>query len=341
MNLVQATEEYRKEYNHFVAMQPSGSFLQSWEWGQWQEELGRKAFRYFIAGSDNDHRKAAGAVQLIKMPLPTGKYYLYAPYGPVGNLRFKIGDLRPALQELRRKFPEAIFFRFEPKSGICNLESAIPTAHIQPNKTLILDLTKSKDQLLKEMRPKTRYNIRLAQRHGVQVKADLAVTPGHGLYLRESLELILQTSRRQKFKTFPESYYQNFLNFFGIRNGQSAVKVYVYKALYNKDLLAAAIMVDFGRVRTYLFGGSSSSRREVMAPHLLHYQALVDAKAAGLERYDFWGLDTAREKDPGFARFKLGFGGQVLQYPGAYDIVQRKLQYGMYEFFRKVNRAVH
>jgi lipid II:glycine glycyltransferase (peptidoglycan interpeptide bridge formation enzyme) len=110
---------------------------------------------------------------------------------------------------------------------------------------------------------------------------------------------------------------------------------------------AAAVMVDFGRVRTYLFGGSSDRHREAMAPHLLHFTAILEAKAKGLQGYDFWGLETASGKTAGFVRFKQGFapqagpessGGGVKEYAGAYDFACQPLSYRAYQGLRLINR---
>ncbi len=77
-----------------------------------------------------------------------------------------------------------------------------------------------------------------------------------------------------------------------------------------------------------------------MAPYLLHWQAMSDAKQLGLEFYDFWGVETSGGATPGFARFKLGFGGQTVSYSRAYDIIQNKPLYYIYNFLRNINRLV-
>lgn len=338
MELIEVNENQKADYNRFVANSDSGSFLQSWEWGQWQESLGREAHRFIIKDNDKNNDEIAGAMQLIKMPLPGKKSYLYAPYGPVIDFRFKILDLRFLKQEIQKKFPKAVFVRLESKTQLPGLPSiAKKSLHIQPVNTLALDLTKSVDELLAGMHHKTRYNIRLAQKRGVEIVSDLVVVPGHGLYWKETFDLIVETSRRQEYKSFTFDYYQKLLDFFAC-NQDGEVKVTVYRALYQKQLLATAVMVDFGSTRTYLFGGSSSEHREVMAPHLLHYKAIEDAKKSGMKIYDFWGLETTKEKNPGFARFKLGFGGKKFDYFGAWDIICKSAQYKLYQAGRVLNR---
>jgi lipid II:glycine glycyltransferase (peptidoglycan interpeptide bridge formation enzyme) len=340
MDLVELSEFDKDHYNRFVAQQPSGSFLQSWEWGMWQKKLGREPYRFLL----EDGNRIVASLQVIKSPLPMGKYYLYLPYGPVveKNFKFQISNFKYLLQELQQKFPGAVFIRIETKDRIEGLLSiAKKTTNIQPGKTLIIDLSKSEEQLLAEMHQKTRYNIKLAQRHGVQVVSEPLVVPGHGLYVKEALDLITQTADRQDFQTFPRAYYEQFLDYFALQNSGGDVKIYLYKALLDRELLTAAIMVDFGNTRTYLFGGSAAHHREAMAPHLLHFTAMLDAKRSGLNFYDFWGVETASGDQPGFVRFKMGFApqGSTIEYPGAYDIAHRKPLYHAYKTLRRVNRT--
>jgi len=103
-------------------------------------------------------------------------------------------------------------------------------------------------------------------------------------------------------------------------------------------LLASAIYLDFGKTRTFLFGGSSSEDKNVMAPYLLHWQAMLDAKNLGMIFYDFWGTETASGKVPGFVRFKLGFGGGEKIYSGAHDLVVKPGLYWLYRTVRILYR---
>jgi len=338
MILQKLTEKDKVFYNQFISQSHFGSFLQSWEWGMWQEKLGRKVDRFKILDGVGEW---IGAVQLVLMPLPLGKFYCYAPYGPILDLKFKNEDLRLLLQEIKNVYPHAVFFRLEPKQGMEVLEQeGRKTLNIQPAKTLVLDLRQSAEELYAHMHHKTRYNIRLSQKHGVEVNAELAVVPGHGLYMQEAIKLIVQTAGRQSFQTFPSSYYENLLDFFAVHNPDCDLKIYIYRALHMRQLLAAAIMIDFGGTRTYLFGGSIQQHREVMAPYALHAWAIEDAQKVGLFAYDFWGIETAKGDTPGFVRFKMGFGGSELKYAGAYDIPNKPIFYHGYKMVRWVHRLV-
>lgn len=335
MQLVEVKESEKDLYNQFAVNSVTGSFLQSWEWGEWQKALGREVLRYWIL---EDVEGKAGTMQLIKMPLPFGKYYWYCPYGPI------VSEKSP--QILQEKFSDSVFVRTESKNFL------LPTTHyplptksknIQPGKTLIVDLNKNEEQLLSEMHPKTRYNIRLAEKHGVKIEDEFALTIGKGLYAQEAIELIAQTAKRHDYKAQNKDYFEKLISFFAVQNSQADLRLHIYKALYNKELLASAVMIDFGKTRTYLFGGSSDQNKNVMAPYLLHWRAMLEAKTAGLFQYDFWGIETSAGQLPGFVKFKLGFSSSaesIRQYAGAYDYIISPWQYKLYRILRFVNRVL-
>lgn len=347
MQLIELLENDKQQYNQFVANSPTGSFLQSYEWGEWQSALGRQVKRVKWEGESGE---ILGTIQLVQMPLPLGKCYWYAPFGPLWaeSDKLQVTSCKFLLEALKGKLSDAIFLRIEPKNLALDPKplALIKSKNIQPGKTLVIDLSKSEEQLLAEMHPKTRYNIKLAQKHGVEVQKDLAITPAHGLYFKEVVEQITQTEKRQGFVGHGQMYYQGLIDFFALKS-QSEIKVSVYKALYQKQLLASAVMVDFsakggsasgGGTRTYLFGGSAEANKNVMAPYLLHFMAMTDAKAAGIKFYDFWGLQTSGGKAPGFARFKLGFGGEEKVFAGAWDLVIKPAQYRLYQALRFCRR---
>lgn len=326
MKLIELTESDQPSYNQFVAAH-GGSFLQSWEWGEWQIHLGRTVYRFKII-DEND--EIASVIELIKTPVFGRKHYLYAPYGPVGVVRLKLEDLSFLKQELQKQFSDALFVRIEPQSKIAGLESvATKSTNIQPAITMIVDVNKSDEELLAAMHPKTRYNIKVAQQHGVNIVKDNN---------QQAIELILQTQIRQHFRGHGKQYYTNLLNFFTQHQGD--LKVYVYQALYQGMPVTAAVMFDFGKTRVYLYGGSSEENKNVMAPYLLHWQAMQDARVAGLKYYDLGGSEVSGGGERGFTRFKRGFGGRVVEYAGAYDLVFNKTWYNVYRIGRVINRLM-
>ncbi len=336
MEFIEVLENEKLEYNHFVASH-GGSFLQSWEWGMWQEKLGKKISRFKIVNKD---KVQTGSIQLIFMALPFGRFYLYAPYGPVmvSGFRLQAEDLKNLLAG---RFSQAMFVRIEPQDALCfefKHPSIVKSINIQPALTMVVDINKNDNELLSCMHGKTRYNIRLAQKHGVSIQSELAVTPAFGLYAKEAVDLIVQTQIRQNYRGHAREYYKQLLDFFMfLENGKSALTFTIYKALYKKQILASAIMADFGKTRVYLYGGSATILTNLKGPNLLHYVAMLDARAKGLCRYDLGGSEVSSGGERGFTRFKQGFGGREIVFAGAYDYVTDFFGYRVYSLLRNLN----
>ena len=162
------------------------------------------------------------------MPLPFGGFYLYAPYGPVvdGKSEIRNPKSETIFNELISKFPQAIFIRIEPKNVLLftgHYSLFTKSANIQPGKTLIINLNQSEDQLLAQMHPKTRYNIKVAQKHGVEIQDEFGITAEHGLYLSRAVNLLVQTGKRQGFANYPKTYFEKMADFFVLQN-QTSVK---------------------------------------------------------------------------------------------------------------------
>jgi peptidoglycan pentaglycine glycine transferase (the first glycine) len=338
MEFIEVSEKDQRTFNEFVCKAPTGSFLQAFDWGKLQNEYSSKKVHRFQV---NEGDTILLAAQCIETPLFAKKHYVYIPYGPVVQNTDDQTIMNFFLKELKKKFKDAICIRIEPKfNPPASVSLGKKTINIQPGKTCIINLSPSEEELLAAMHNKTRYNIKVARKHEVEIQKEFVIQNGHGLYYKEAIDLILDTAKRQGYYTHPFSYYEKIVNFFAINKRSSDIKVAIYKAIYQNKLLAAGIMVDFGKSRTYLFGGSSSEHKNVMAPYLLHFQAMIDAKEAGLTEYDFDGIETSTGKEAGFARFKLGFGGHIVEYAGAHDVIQHPLSYKAYTLLRWANRFI-
>lgn len=186
--------------------------------------------------------------------------------------------------------------------------------NIQPPDTVLVDLTASLEEILARMKSKWRYNIRLAEKKGVQVR-------------RSSLEeidvfydLYKTTSQRDGIAIHHKDYYRDLLE---RGQGDSVAKVDLYIASYGDEPLAAIITLLAGTEAVYLYGASSNSHRNLMPAYLLQWKAMEAARAAGCRVYDMYGIPpTDDENHPmhGLYRFKTGFGGQVVHRPGSLDI---------------------
>lgn len=332
MNIVRLNDEHKQQYEKFVIAHPSGSFLQSWDWGDFQTKHGKQVIRYGIFETNSlkkDELELVGTVQLLqtKVPLLQGTY-LYAPYGPLINKNQAelINDL---VTKIKNDFSNSWFIRIEPKDELPI--KGEPSVHIQPGSTLVTNLLQSEEELLSGMHPKTRYNIKVAAKHGVRVSSEAIGSP-------EAIKLLSETSKRQSYKSYSNTYYTELLKFLAPTKPDSLCTAWLYQATYENSVIASAIMIDYGTTRTYLFGGSDNSKRNLMAPYALHWKAILDAKNKGFQAYDWWGIETATGETPGFVQFKLRWGGTQKLYAKACDIILNQKWYRAYSVLRKINR---
>ncbi len=305
----------------------NGGFLQSWEWGEFQRKTGCEPLRLRDA-------ETGARAQMLKRPLPFGKFYWYCPRGPLGGADFLCRHAAAA----NRK---AVFLRVEPLESFTPRECPImpkSTAPVQPSQTLIVDLRREPEALLAAMHEKTRYNIRLAERKGVRVYPASGKADSFELFW----ELMGETASRDEFRAHGKTYYRRMLETLcgNPRDGSNETPwAELLFAEHDGRVLAANLMVYFGGVATYLHGASGSVRREVMAPYALHWQAMLRARDLGCRAYDFWGVapEGAGADHPwaGISRFKRGFGGSDVKYPGAFDLPISRFWYRLYALARK------
>ncbi|MCA1668981.1 MAG: peptidoglycan bridge formation glycyltransferase FemA/FemB family protein [Thermomicrobia bacterium] len=192
---------------------------------------------------------------------------------------------------------------------------------VQPLRTIIVRCDRDDDALLAAMKQKTRYNVRLAAKRGVTVrKGSIDDLPAFGALLQT-------TATRDAFGVRTLDYYADLLRFFPTPNHGALLC-----AEYGGEIVAAAIVLRGGPKAIYLAGASSDTHREHMPTYALQYAALQWARDAGCMHYDLWGIpptDTppdavqgeqqnVRDGLWGVYRFKQGFGGDVVSYPGIF-----------------------
>jgi len=356
----------REELDAFIksaADTRGAEFLQSWQWGELLKTDGEEILRLgvksngnegkeLMAGKtpkDNDKPEILAAATIIKRPLWGGYSYWYSPRGIIlkpGLREEKRTELENFLSaEIKKIDSGAIFLRIEPRApvAVINRESRITkyrfkikkTLDLQPRQTLILDLILNEAELLKGLQQKTRYNINLAAKKGVEIKE------GRSADFSEFWRLLNLTGARDNFRLHGARHYQNLLggkNAAGPNQSGTNDFIKLFFASYNGKNIAACLFCFWGDKATYLHGASDNEFRNVMAPYLLQWSAIKKAQEDGYKYYDFYGIDE--KKWPGVTRFKLGFGGRPENYPGTYDIVFNPVLYGSYKFIRKFKRLI-
>jgi len=262
---------------------------------------------------------------IVRHELPAGFSYLYCPQVESVTDNWLLKTEKIAQKE------GAIFLKIDPleKFKIQNSKLKIhESSSLQPRKTIVLDLQKSEEEILRTMHEKTRYNIRLAERKGVTV---MEYPLDDGRPPEIFWQMLQETARRDGFRLHAKSHYEKLL---AVRSADFWSKLYF--AEYQRKVVAVALVNFYrpSRTATYLHGASSREHKEVMAPQLLHWRIMQEAKKDGLAYYDLWGIDEKRW--PGVTRFKKGFGGTLVEYPLAVDIVYRKHLYAFYNLVRKI-----
>lgn len=185
---------------------------------------------------------------------------------------------------------------------------------LNPIHSLVLDLGYTNNELLAQMQPKGRYNIRLSERHGVRVTQSSEMRD-----IRRFFALFADTATRSGFFGEPFSFFLN-LGAALFPSGMAEL----FFAEWRGETLAAAIVIHFGARATYLYGGSSSNARSVMPTYALHWAIAQAARDRGCTEYDLYGYDPFEQPDhpySGFSRFKRQFGGRRLDAVGAHDLI--------------------
>ncbi|OIN89459.1 hypothetical protein AUJ40_01835 [Candidatus Berkelbacteria bacterium CG1_02_42_45] len=303
-------------------------------------------------------------VLILEKKIPPLGSMLYSPMlDRRQQLTIRNPDFLAKIREIAKDV-SAIFFRAE--IDVPSDRSKPPTAagfikafeEIQPEHTLVLNISKPEEEILREMKPKGRYNIKVAEKHGVRVIKGLPAdaTALQAGKIEDFYKLYETTARRQKITHRALSYFQNLVDILGKKG---YVKVFMAKASQQSavssqqndsansqlqtanHVLASAVVVFYEERAIYLYGGSSEIQRNVMAPYKLHFEIIREAKKRGCKEYDFFGI--APSDDPnhpwaGVTRFKKQFGGYEVTILGSWDLIFSPTKYRIFKFAEKIRR---
>ncbi len=261
-----------------------------------------------------------GFAAILRYPFAGEAGFVLCPEGPVLPWEeFETTrDALRALTGLVREIPGSIGLRIEPHlprpvPKVLRNWSDAPT-DLTPSDTLLLDLSLCDDQILAQVAPKCRYNLRIADRHGIVVSSTKDMDVVHEFY-----DLLRDTSDRTGFFIEPFGF---FINLFTTLFAAESAELLISR--YQGKMLAAILVVYFGRRATYLYGASSSVDRHTMPVYPLHLAAIQEARKRGCVEYDLYGIDAAGRRDhlyAGITRFKRQWGGREERRIGARDYV--------------------
>lgn len=326
-------EEFLKKHH------PEVNFLHSWYWGEFQEKLGKKVVKIGFYKKEI----LAGVVLGIVEEARRGRY-LTVPGGPI--IDWDDQELVTVVFDEIKKIgiiEKCVFVRVRPQLledegeklfGIYGFRKA--PMHLHAELSNILDITKSEDEILSNMRKTTRYEIKKAMKIGVKVELSKDVS-----LIKKFYDLQIETAERQKFVPFSYSFFKKqFEVFFNNNMGL------LYTATLGNEVLAQAFVIFYGREADYHYGVSTQAGRKYPGAYLLQWEAIREAKRRGLRRYNFWGVapeGALSHRFYGVSVFKRGFGGEDVAFLHARDLVIDKWKYGLdyiIELLRKKNRGL-
>ncbi|MBI4427014.1 MAG: peptidoglycan bridge formation glycyltransferase FemA/FemB family protein [Candidatus Magasanikbacteria bacterium] len=336
-------------------------FLQSWDWGEFQKNVGNDVLRLQVVDGGQVLWQGQGFTHRLGL----GMKYLYAP-----RMQNADNRMQSVCDFLRGK--GFAFVRIEPDEELGIMNYAMPagrqelrtTKNRQPQNTLVLNISKTEEEFLAAMHEKTRYNIRLAEKKGVVIKSEKNIDV--------FWQLNLATTERDKFRSHPKEYYRKMLenNFCrqltayypfdslrSLRAGSfDSAPLGLSSGRRQGKPIAAILLAAFGDTITYLHGVSGNEHRNLMSPYLLQWEGIKLGKKLGCQYYDFGGIAPdaklsattsfnnfcwpADHPWTGITRFKAGFGGERRDYPGAVDVVLSGWRYVLYKIAARLVKSI-
>lgn len=339
MNIL-VLKEQEDLFNQYVASHPKGDLLQTTYWGQLKSTSG---WRYFPLAVLAQNKIEASALILIKELPYTNRTIAYSPRGPLFSSREALEKLWQGGRDFALE-QKAVVWKLDPpfskvdsvwaetttNNGLILQDTGLDFAGVQPKFVMILDLKPPLKTILNNMKSKTRYNIRYAERKGVRVFIAKEKKQMGVFYT-----ILQETAERDGFTIRPLSYFEALWDtLVQSKNAQ------VFLTYHEGTPLGGAILFRLGKRAWYVYGASTNENRNLQAASLIQWEMIKWAKSQGCLTYDFRGVSGDLNPDHplyGLYRFKDGFGAQLVEYVGEYDLPLSK---GGYAVWNK-SLAVH
>lgn len=328
------------EWESFLENREEANFLQSWYWGDFHESLGKSVYH---TGFYREN-KLIGVMLSVIENARRAKYITVAG-GPIINwhdtnlAKFIFTEARKIARE-----NNCTFVRIRPQlvddqtwQNIFKENGCVYSPmHLTADLTSQLDITRSDEELIGQMRKATRYEIRKAEKIGIKITSSK-----DDKLIQNFYKIQLETAYRQKFVPFSLDFFNSqFKVFF------NANKALLFTATINNTLLAQAFIIFYGQEAVYHYGVSTAEGRRFPGAYLLQWEAIKEAKRRGMKKYNFWGVAPIGQdghRFSGVSLFKRGFGGTDIKYLPAHDLIVDKRRYLLnyvIEFLRKKIRGL-
>ena len=309
---------------------PRSHITQAKEWGEFKAKMGSQPVR-------------VGDLQFTKHKMPGLPFYIgYAPKVNFAIQNFSFKELEAVAREekcavIRFDVPNVIKRQdnADYRKSIELVENHCVRAPIDTftKSTVLMDLSPSETELMSRLTQKTRYNVRLAGKKGVEIKVENSSKGMEVFY-----KLHKTSSGRLGFSVHPQAYFQKM---FETLNSYGMVNILI--AQYKQDAIAAWMLINYEKNLYYPFGGSDYRFNSLMGSNLLAWEAIKLGKRLNCTLFDMWGAQSGMEGE-GYTKFKLGYGGELVGFMDSHDFVINRTIYKAfnvtYGLFWKLKRAI-
>lgn len=307
-----------QKYDTWVRSHPEGSLWQSLEWKRYQEALGREVRIY--AQMEGEQILASALVVIDRTAF--GWSTRDIPRGPIGDAAEPF--LKTIVEDAQRDRCLSIFLSPAHLLPPTPYSLRRSSRHEQPSCTRVIDLTQPEEDILRQMKPKGRYNISVAEKNGVRVQESDDIDAFYAL--------LKETQRRDKFSIHPKRHYEVLLR-------ELPESFLILASSTQGEPIAGLLGVIWGKMGIYYYGASDHAHRALMAPYALQWAAMRRCKAVGCASYDLLGIAPPQSPDhpwQGVSAFKEKFGGEVVTYPPEQQIVLRPVTNALLGMKRKL-----
>lgn len=307
----------KNTWESFLQTQGKAPFFQSWNWGEVQKALGNTIYRLGLY----KNKKLIGICSVTEIKARRG-HYLHLRHGPVlldfqKDLDLFLRSIKPIAEKIGVEFirmspmiPQEFEVAFLRNLGFRNA----PVHNMDAENSWVLDLDKTDEELLSNMRKTTRYLVRKAQKMPIEIIQTQKLKD-----LEEFLRLYTITSKRHGF--VPHRGMKEELEIFGKDN-----QAKLFLAKYEEKIIAGALIIFYGNQAIYHHAASDDDYRNIPAPYLLQWEIIKEAKKLGKKYYNFWGVVPENKPNHpwrGLTLFKTGFGGRRVNLIHAQDLPLR------------------
>lgn len=330
----------KKTWEDFLLECEEKTFLDSWNWGEFQRMMGDKVWRIGVYESEN----LRAAALVIKVSARRGTF-LFVPHGP--TVKHEVSSdkhqaLNALLAELKKiaKNENASFIRIAPVLERNEENAKIfkdfgfreAPIHMHPELSWELNITLSEEEIFNGMRKTTRYLIRQGLKN-----PDLKIEQSDNIEDVEKFNKLYQeTVDRHNFAPFSLGYLKNEFSAF-LQDNQ----ISLFLATYQGEILASAMIIFWQGAAFYHQGASTLKHSKIPATYLLQWEVIREAKKRGCKVYNFWGIapnEDVRHPWAGLTLFKMGFGGYKKEYVKTQDLPLSN-KYWLTFFFEKLRKA--